>query len=84
MSSTSIQAPQRSRADYRAENWRLQDVARCAARLIDMYTYVQDGLRHVQPDGLPWPSGEVGDWRDFDLSQRWIALWEALITAGAA
>lgn len=75
-------APQRSRGNYRADNRRLQDVARCAARLVAAYTYERDGQRQVTLEGLPWPDGTSTLKRDFEVTGWWYDLWESLIAAG--
>ncbi|MDM0119017.1 hypothetical protein [Variovorax arabinosiphilus] len=72
----------RSRGDYRSDNRRLQDVGRCAARVVSLYSYEQDGQRRFSLEPLPCPPGISLVFRDQDLGDQWRALWEALIVAG--
>ena len=72
----------RSRGDYRSDNHRLQDVARSAARMLQVYSYEADGQRVFTLEPLPHPPSVSATFRDLDLQNEWRALWEALIVAG--
>ena len=80
--STEPSAFTRSRGDYRSNNTRLQDVGRCAARVINLYSMERDGQRVFTLEPLPCPPGLSITFRDMDLGNEWRALWEALIVAG--
>jgi len=69
----------RSRGDYRADNSRLRDVSRCAARVLARYSWTDDVQRHFSVE----PVGPVGYFNDLDVAGDWRALFEALIVAGA-
>lgn len=71
----------RSRGDYRSENQRLRDVAAWAARMMQLYSFEQDGQRVFSLEPLPLPENVEPMFRDMDMRSAWRALWEALVNA---
>lgn len=68
----------RSRGDFRADNSRLRDVATCAARMVDLYSFTDTEQRFFTVE----PVAAWGPFRDLDVCNAWRSLFEALIVAG--